>query len=288
MDKWNEMRTAYQVAALGTVTAAAEALGIHRATVIRHIDALEEELGAKVFQRHARGYTPTDAGLDLLRVAQATEDQFAQLAGRTRGRGAAVSGELIVTSVELLAPMLMPAIRAFRVANPATSIRFVASGRIFKLEYGEAHVAVRSGPEPDHPDNVVRPFFTLRNGVYAHRDYVAARGLPTEDDIDQHDFIGAETPMGERLPFTPWMKQHVPEDRITFRSSNQRILFRALLCGLGVGFYPAHEAQKEPDLIEIIPPRPAWDVPFWLVTHVDLHRSAKVQAFLSVLRHDRR
>ena len=55
MDKWTELRTAYQVAKLGTVSAAAERLGFHRATVNRHIDILEAELGARIFIRHARG-----------------------------------------------------------------------------------------------------------------------------------------------------------------------------------------------------------------------------------------
>ena len=68
MDNWDEIRTAYQVAQMGTVSGAAEVLGVHHATVIRHIDALEGRLGVKLFQRHARGYTATEAGEDLLRV----------------------------------------------------------------------------------------------------------------------------------------------------------------------------------------------------------------------------
>ena len=59
MDKWAELRTAYQVARLGTVSAAAEMLGFHRATVNRHIDVLEAALGARIFIRHARGYALT-------------------------------------------------------------------------------------------------------------------------------------------------------------------------------------------------------------------------------------
>jgi DNA-binding transcriptional LysR family regulator len=57
---WDEIRTAYHVARLGTVSGAAEALGVHHATVIRHIDALEARIGVKLFQRHARGYTATE------------------------------------------------------------------------------------------------------------------------------------------------------------------------------------------------------------------------------------
>lgn len=44
MKNWDELRTAYEVAKHGTVTAAAESLGMQRATVIRHIDNLEREL----------------------------------------------------------------------------------------------------------------------------------------------------------------------------------------------------------------------------------------------------
>ena len=95
MDNWDEVKTAYHVARMGTVSGAAEVLGVHHATVIRHIDAIEARLAVKLFQRHARGYTPTEAGEDLLRVAQATEDQFNQLVGRMKGRGDDVSGELV-------------------------------------------------------------------------------------------------------------------------------------------------------------------------------------------------
>ena len=76
MNDWDEIRTAFQVARNGTVSGAAEVLGVHHATVIRHIDALEGRLGVKLFQRHARGYTATEAGQDLLQVAATTDEQF--------------------------------------------------------------------------------------------------------------------------------------------------------------------------------------------------------------------
>ncbi|NKW72158.1 LysR family transcriptional regulator, partial [Rhodobacteraceae bacterium R_SAG10] len=76
VENWDEFRTALEVARLGTVSAAAEALGVHHATVIRHIDALEARLGVKLFQRHARGYTMTEAGEDLRQVASTTDEQL--------------------------------------------------------------------------------------------------------------------------------------------------------------------------------------------------------------------
>jgi DNA-binding transcriptional LysR family regulator len=117
MDNWDELRTAYQVARLGTVSGAAEVLGVHHATVIRHIDALEARLAVKLFQRHARGYTPTEAGRDLLAVAQAADEQFLQLANRMKGHGETVQGELIVTSISGVADLLVPVLAGFQAST---------------------------------------------------------------------------------------------------------------------------------------------------------------------------
>ena len=56
---------------------------------------------------------------------------------------------------------------------------------------------------------------------------------------------------------------------------------------MGIGFFPVHEAQKRPELIEVVPRQDDWSVPLWLVTHVDLHRSAKIQSFLRVLKSEK-
>ena len=128
MDSWDEIRTAYQVARAGTVSGAAEVLGVHHATVIRHIDALEQRLGAKLFQRHARGYTATEAGADLLRVAGATNEQFTQLTGRIRGLGEDVSGELVVTSLSDFGHVFAPLLVAYQKENPAVRIKLITEG----------------------------------------------------------------------------------------------------------------------------------------------------------------
>jgi DNA-binding transcriptional LysR family regulator len=284
LDAWDEVRTAYHVARLGTVSGAAEALGVHHATVIRHIDALEKRLGAKLFQRHARGYTPTEAGRDLLQVAQTTDDQFSQLAGRIRGRGEEVSGELIVTSLDILSPRLTPVIAAFQVAHPGLIVRFLTELRLFRLEYGEAHVAVRAGRAPAEPDNVVQPLSATSYGLYAARAYADRHGLPaSEADLAQHRFIGSD--VRPRAPFLIWLHEAVPDDRIVWRTTSEHAMHDAVLAGVGLGFMPRDEAQNMPDLIEVLPPRPAWQSRLWIVTHIDLHRTPKVQAFVSHLKH---
>ena len=86
MDNWDEIRTAFQVARKGTVSGAAEELGVHHATVIRHIDALEQRLGVKLFQRHARGYTATEAGKIYYRSPKPPMISSPSWPGASRGR----------------------------------------------------------------------------------------------------------------------------------------------------------------------------------------------------------
>ncbi len=284
LDNWDEIRTAFQVARMGTVSGAAEVLGVHHATVIRHIDSLEGKLGVKLFQRHARGYTPTDAGMDLLQVAQATADQFEQLSGRLHGHGAAMTGELIVTSVDSISPLLVSVIAEFQEAHPELMVQLITDTRLFRLEYGEAHVAIRAGKKPDDPDNIVQSLGYGRATMFAHKSYIEQHGMPEEDgDLTDHRFIGPTDP-NHRAIFFRWLRDHIPQDRIRLRVSDMRDSFEAVLAGAGIGFLPMSWARRSEDLVQIRDPLDEWSIPLWLVTHVDLHRTAKVQEFTSILK----
>lgn len=284
MENWDEVRTAFHVARLGTVSGAAEVLGVHHATVIRHIDALERRLGTRLFQRHARGYTATEAGRDLLAVAQATEERFAQLSNRIRGQGQAVAGELVVTAIAGLGGLLAPVLAAFQRDYPEATVRVLTDARVFRLDYGEAHVAVRAGAAPEEPDNVVQPLVRLRNALYAARSYVERHGVPAgPGDFARHRFIAAEDGQS-RAPYYRWLRENAPDAALAFRASEPAVLSCALRAGAGIGFLPVFEAEGDADLVPVMPPRPDWDAPLWLVTHVDLHRTAKVQAILAHLK----
>ena len=63
---WNDLRTFLAVHRSGTLARAATTLGINATTVGRRLAVLEEELGAKLFDRTPDGYSVTQAGLDLL------------------------------------------------------------------------------------------------------------------------------------------------------------------------------------------------------------------------------
>lgn len=280
---WNEIQSAAEVARLGTISGAADVLGVHRATINRHIEALESDLGAKLFQRHARGYVPTDLGNELLRIANATTEQMDQLRLQAEGNSSQISGELVITAIDAIAGSIMPVIQTFKEEFPGMRAVFLSSQSLAKLDYGEAHVAFRVGPKPNDPDNVVRHYRTIQMGLYASQSYIARAGMPDiHSDTSHHHFIGV-TGDAERAPFSKWLSDLVPDEQITFVANQIHAMDAAIRAGIGIGFAPLSDADTSTDLVSIGSPNPEWQTPVWIVTHVDLHRSAKVQAFLNIL-----
>lgn len=284
MDKWTELRTAYQVAKLGTVSAAAEVLGFHRATVNRHIDLLEAEIGAKVFIRHARGYALTEVGHEVLRVAQKTEELIDDLAGRVKGGKAQLDGEIKLTILAPFASLLMAAIADFQLKNPRCRVDIDVSEDLARLEYGEAHIALRAGAKPDHPDYVVSNFGAVGFNLYAHESYIARRGLLTDwSEMTGHTFVLPQIPEG-RMPFASWIKDHIKPEMVALSSRDIRVTTEAVLEGIGMGFIGDRAAHAHANLHAVLPPNAEWFVQGWIVTHVDLHRTEKVQAMLQCIR----
>jgi DNA-binding transcriptional LysR family regulator len=288
MDKWAELRTAYQVARLGTVSAAANALGFHRATVNRHIDVLEDEIGARIFIRHARGYALTELGEDVLRVARKTEELIDDLAGRIKGGKAALNGELKLTILAGFAELLMKPISDFRAKNPNCIVNLDASENLAKLEYGEAHIALRAGPKPDHPDYVVSNFAQISFNLYAHDSYIQKFGMPKDaSDFGGHQFV-LPPRFGGNLSVRQWVENIVRPDMIALSSQNVDVNFKAVFAGVGIGIIEDHKAKRYGGFHRVLTTNEEWSVPIWLVTHVDLHRTEKVQAMLRSIKSARK
>ena len=131
---------------------------------------------------------------------------------------------------------------------------------------------------------MVQPFISQPIALYASQGYVDRYGQPsTLEDYPNHRFVGMDD-ADSRAPFARWLRETVPDSAIVFRSGDVNALRRAIAHGAGIGFISKIEAEAMGGLIQIHPPRPEWTSPLWLVTHMDLHRTAKVQTFLTFLK----
>jgi len=281
---WSELRTALHVADLGTVSAAAVALGYHRATVNRHIDALEAELGAKIFLRHAQGYTLTEIGEEVLRVAKTTQSLIIDLEGRLQAKHTEVDGEIKLTLLAPFVGLLLAPIDAFKTQHPNCLVSIDTTEDLVRLEHGDAHVAIRAGSKPEHPDYVTQSLGQIPLRLYAHDSYRARFGVPKRgDDLTGHRFIAPHAE-DRRLPFWPWVEKNVRQEMIVMSSRDIWLNVEAISRGVGMGFLGDHEAASRKGLHPVDLDDETWSVELWLTTHVDVHRTEKVQAMLACIK----
>lgn len=280
---WQDLHVAYTVSQERTVSGAAQVLGVHHATVIRHIDRLEAALGQKLFRRHAKGYDPTDEGQALFNVAAVASEQFLQAQSHLQNRDVEISGKIVITTLPFIGRKLMPAFARFHEKYPDVRIRLESSSRLYRLEFGEAHIAIRAGGRPQDPDNVAVPLFDLDTALYGSRAYTAAHGRFDGQNAQGHKFIGS-CDEDARGPNNTWLREQKLRDQIAFDTSDLELQALAIEAGMGLGFVPLDYAKARENLIEHLPTRPEWRSKIWQVTHRDMHRTPKVQAMAECLQ----
>ncbi|MEM6494481.1 MAG: LysR family transcriptional regulator [Pseudomonadota bacterium] len=276
------MRTAMVLVRLGTVRAAADELGLHRATVTRHVDLLEERLQTKLFLRHSNGYTPTRDGLALRSVAESADQLIAQFVSRTQSNGDELSGEIVLSALGRTFLLFAPAIRSFTELHPQVSVRLNAEYRIVNLETGEADVAIRVGPKPSEPDYVPLPFHQFAIGLAGHKSYFAARPKPNSTkDLEDHRFVSIQFPSGhyDVVEFF-----EAPRANISVICNDPTASYDSVCAGTGLGMIEHTDIENNEALVEVLAKDPPIVVPVWIVTHMDAHRTSLIQAFVRHLR----
>jgi len=279
MQNWDEIKTAFYVAKRGTASGAAAQLGVHHATVIRQMDSLEARLGVKLFQRHGRGFALTEAGRDLLDSVGDVDARLAQLETRLKAGTDGVDGDLIVTSLPILSPVLLPHLAAFRDKHPEIRLTLVSETRVFQIERGEAHVALRAGNKPKMPDYVVQYAGKLETAAYALGPGGFKSLQAAAQALGMIGFHAASPGPNKR-----WIEENVPAQDIRFRVQGEADILPAITAGLGVGLLPVALAVQYPELTMVHSPLAEWSFDLWMVTHMDLHRTPKLQAITQHLK----
>lgn len=220
----------------------------------------------------------------MLQAAQNAEELIDDLAGRVQVCKVQIEGDIKLTILAPFTRLHMEPVAMFRTTNPNCRVTINATEDLARLEYGEAHIALRAGAKPGHPDYVVKRFEDVTFNLQAHENYISRFGLPYgADDLDGCKFVIPYAPEAH-LPFRPWINDHVRDDMIALSSWGVWVNIEAISAGIGMGFIADHEAEACKDIHPVLPLDDARSVSLWLVTHVDLHRTEKVQAMLQCIR----
>jgi DNA-binding transcriptional LysR family regulator len=142
------LRTFLDAYRAGSLTRAAQRLGITQPAASAHIAALEEMLGKPLFVRQARGVAPTAAADDLARSVAAHLDGIEMTMGAAQARSSRLSGTVhIVGPAEYLSLCIAPKLAPLIAEGLRLRIQTGDRARIYAaLDESHADLAVTASP----------------------------------------------------------------------------------------------------------------------------------------------
>lgn len=281
---WDDLRVFLAIAKAGSLAGAARTLGVNHSTVFRRLNAFEERLGVRLFERLASGYALTVAGEEMQASALRVEAEVEQLDRRIAGRDLRLEGTLAVTTTDTLALLYLgPHLRAFHDAYPGIRLDLLLDVQYVNLSKRQADVAIRPTSSP--PETLVgRRVAEVAVAPYAARDYLAVRQATagTAPELRDLEWLMVDETLAH-LPLVRWAERHLDGVDVAMRSNNLAGLMAAAAHGFGATLLPCFMGDAEPTLARLAPPIPEAGTALWLLTHEDLRHTARVRAFMDFM-----
>ncbi len=287
MDMLTGMAVFAKVVEAGGFTAAAEALGLSKSAVSKHVRRLEDRLDARLLHRTTRRIALTDVGRAFYErcarvVAEAEEAELAitQLQSTPRGQ------LRITTGVSFGTLYAADAAAAFLQRHPDLSVELSVNDRVVDLIEEGFDLALRIGRLADS-SLIARKLAPMPLLLVAAPAYFAERARPTHPDaLPEHAALlytnspptwSLLGPGGERVECSPNGR---------FRSNNGDVIERLVEAGLGITASPAFLCGPALAAGRLERVLPEWSLPetgLYAVYPHNRHLSAKVRLFVDFL-----
>ncbi len=274
---WDDFRLVKAIADMRSLGGAAESLGLNHSTIFRRLNALEEQLGSRVFERSRGGYGLTPAGEEMVLLAARMGEEIVDFERKVAGRDVKPTGELRVTTTDtVFAALLGPICVGFRTIFPDIRLDVIIDNRALNLSKRDADVAIRASREP--PETLVgRRIASIAWAAYGSTQHCGEALAISEKP--GAPWIGFGEPIAD-IAAAKWMQATIPGDRIGIRLNTVGGIFSAVCAGLGIGMLPCFLGDRTPGLARAHAPITDNLSSLWLLTHQDLRQSARVRAFL--------
>ncbi len=283
----NNIRYLLEVADSGSFSAAARLFGVPPSLVSRRIARLEEEVGARLFQRTTRSLTLTEAGQAFLNHARVGMQSIA-LAHELLGDSAGVlSGRVRLSAPVGTADALWAAISKFLALHPGVRVEMEFADRYVDLVEERFDLALRAAPENRADKLIGRRLLDAPRCLFASPGYLKAQGTPrTVSDLKNHtcvilgsraDRVTRQLHIGKRI------QNVIVHGCVAVNEA--RLAAECTADGFGIGFLPLAICMKYVNagrLKHILPRASAGKVGLWLV-YPDRHLPAASRALAEFL-----
>lgn len=256
MNRFENMRSFVRVVEAGSISAAADRLGMAKSVVSRRLKELESHLGVELFHRTTRSMNLTDTGRafyhqsvrildDLLEAEAAASQAHTTLQGRLKIALPSSFGLLHMT----------PALNDFLDQHPQIEFDLDFNDRQVDLIQEGFDLAVRIARLPDS-SLIARRLAPIKMALCASPGYLRQHGEPQHpDELSQHRCL---TYSLLKDPYT-WsfidaekQHHHVPVHSV-MQASTGDFLKQAAIRGHGLVYLPTFLAYEAIEMGELLP-----------------------------------
>ena len=274
---WQLCRSFLAVLEEGSLSGAARKLGLTQPTLGRHIESLEQVLGAPLFLRSPQGLLPTEAAREIRPHAEAMQAAAAALRRTASGTAGAASGTVRLTASEVVgAEVLPPMLARLREQQPGIVVELVLSNRNEDLLRREADIAIRM-VRPEQSALLSRRVGSTTLGLHAHRDYLARHGTPrTLEALGGHSLIGFD----QETPSIRTLREkglRVSRDHFALRTDSDLAQLALIRAGAGIGVCQVGIARRDSQLVRVLAKDFAYALDLWVVMHEALKTSPRMR-----------
>jgi DNA-binding transcriptional LysR family regulator len=281
--EWDDLRYVLAVHREGSVAAASRVLGVSNVTVFRRIDAIEDALGVRLFDRTKQGYVATAAAAEIVEQAAPIEQQIRELESRVSKHDSQVRGTVRVTTVDTWGALLLPPmIQKLGGLHPGLRIHLIVDSELLNITQREADIAIRSTAAP--PENLIgHRLGAIRYSAYAAKPL--ARRLRGKKDLSGVPWIGVDPPpTGHLADIRRWIRINGYEGQLVLTSNSVLEAAMAIRSGVGVGVISDLLAGALGGVVAVSEQIAELRRDIWILVHPDLRDVARVTAVYTFLR----
>jgi DNA-binding transcriptional LysR family regulator len=284
---WDKLRLFELVAEAGSFTEAARRLHMSQPALSRQIGALEEQVGAKLFHRHARGLAMTHEGEQLRAATHDMQDRLERTRQAIDASRDRPTGEIrLTTTVSFGSTWLPRQLGDFLDQFPDINVRLMLSDQDVDLAKREADVAIRFHP-PFQSELVQKPLFPIRHYLCASADYLERHGVPRSiEDLNNHRLIAYGDAAPDFLKGINWALElgHEGAPRMpALTINNSAGVLMAVEAGAGVAALPSYLIRFSGKVKVVLPQLDGPVFRTFFTYPAELRRSLRVAALRDFL-----
>jgi DNA-binding transcriptional LysR family regulator len=282
---WDDMRFFLEVARASTASGAARRLGVDYTTVSRRIRALEQSLGALLFEKsRASGFVMTVEGQRLVSHAETLESTLLAACEQVSGTTGGLAGHLRIGCTEAFGSCFVTTqMSHFIIHYPHISVDILPVPHFVNLSRREADIAITL-ERPERGPYVCSRLCDYRLRLYATPEYLDNHSpIASREDLAGHPFVTYVEDLAFSFKLL-YLNDLLPGAHSRLRSTSVVSQYHAALEGRALAILPCFLAGPDPRLCEVLPDQVEVTRQFWMYYSEDLRKLKRITLVADYLR----